>query len=732
MSFVTAWLAIAGLTAISVPILVHLLLRRRRRPIEWGAMRLLLEAVRRHRRRARIEQILLLAIRCLIVLLVGLALAEPIVSGFRSLGGGSRLVVLVIDDGLISGLQDDDGTPELERTITSAREMIDQLDSGDRVALVTTSHPPRTLTDGITANLEAVDRLLENLEPASGRSDLPGALDIANGLVREHAADAPTTVALMGSWREGSFGGGGGEDSMNDLSKITWPEDRPIQFLVNTPTQERVTMLAVSRVMMRRPVDSTRLEQPPVRTTVTVRRIGGDLEAGRSVVRIEGPGIETTPPRQVEWYPGRSEAIVEFSGRADATNAAVDGTSVINAFVDDMRLPDLARRSILVDTSRTIQVGLIDRQAFTANQAVEQVRSADWIERSLEPGSEGIVEVNRIDPASLSSRVVRGLDALVLARPDLITGTGWDIVVDFVDSGGFLLTLPPTDLQAHPWLDRMSERFDINWDVEVEVDDHQEPLELAVDQPGGSFISMLDSEIDELAAPVEVFKSLNVDPGSGDGRTLLVASDGSPILISWEPTLDRNGAIALLTTAPHLDWTTLPIKPLMVPLMQELIREGTAIGRFSTELQVGDKPRTSVNGVREFSGPGGVLVSVDQSGQAEEPLERTGQWVARDAGGTAMSMVVVNANIDAGDPTLVAEDELQSRLGVDGTWNMIELEDMASRFQEDERSRTWSLVLLAIALLLLILETAMNRWFSRSRVQDDRNGPRVSVAGGAS
>ena len=166
--------------------------------------------------------------------------------------------------------------------------------------------------------------------------------------------------------------------------------------------------------------------------------------------------------------------------------------------------------------------------------------------------------------------------------------------------------------------------------------------------------------------------------------------------------------------------------------MQELIREGTAIGRFSTELQVGDKPRTSVNGVREFSGPGGVLVSVNQSGQAEEPLERTGQWVARDAGGTAMSMVVVNANIDAGDPTLVAEDELQSRLGVDSAWNMIDLEDISSRFEEDERSRTWSLVLLAIALLLLILETAMNRWFSRSRVQDDRNGPRVSVAGGAS
>ena len=66
MTFVTAGLAIAGLLAVSIPILIHLLARQRRKPVEWAAMRFLIEAFRKHRRRLQLEQIILLAVRCLI------------------------------------------------------------------------------------------------------------------------------------------------------------------------------------------------------------------------------------------------------------------------------------------------------------------------------------------------------------------------------------------------------------------------------------------------------------------------------------------------------------------------------------------------------------------------------------------------------------------------------------------------------------------------------------------
>ncbi len=77
MTFVTAGLAIAGLAAMAVPILIHLLSRQRRRPIQWAAMRFLMEALRKHRRRLQLQQLLLLAVRCLILALLGAALARP-------------------------------------------------------------------------------------------------------------------------------------------------------------------------------------------------------------------------------------------------------------------------------------------------------------------------------------------------------------------------------------------------------------------------------------------------------------------------------------------------------------------------------------------------------------------------------------------------------------------------------------------------------------------------------
>src|SRR5436190_14259821 len=100
MTFLTSGLAVAGACAIAIPIIIHLLFRQRRKPIEWAAMRFLLEAFRKHKRRLRVEQWLLLAIRCLIPVLLGLALAQPMLQGTLIAGTrGSHAVYLIIDNG---------------------------------------------------------------------------------------------------------------------------------------------------------------------------------------------------------------------------------------------------------------------------------------------------------------------------------------------------------------------------------------------------------------------------------------------------------------------------------------------------------------------------------------------------------------------------------------------------------------------------------------------------------
>src|SRR3712207_9552056 len=85
----------------AIPIVIHILNRRRFKTVTWAAMEFLLRAMRKNRRRLRFEQWVLLATRCLVVLLLGMALARPL--GCENptmavMGGRSGVSVFVIDN----------------------------------------------------------------------------------------------------------------------------------------------------------------------------------------------------------------------------------------------------------------------------------------------------------------------------------------------------------------------------------------------------------------------------------------------------------------------------------------------------------------------------------------------------------------------------------------------------------------------------------------------------------
>jgi hypothetical protein len=72
-------LFLLGLAGVTVPLVIHLLNRVRARPVEWGAMRFLRQSLNVRRRRMLLEEALVLAVRCLIVAFLTLALARPFV-----------------------------------------------------------------------------------------------------------------------------------------------------------------------------------------------------------------------------------------------------------------------------------------------------------------------------------------------------------------------------------------------------------------------------------------------------------------------------------------------------------------------------------------------------------------------------------------------------------------------------------------------------------------------------
>src|SRR5262245_62055497 len=94
---------LAGIAAIAVPVLIHLLNRPRPRVVDWAAMEFLLEAERASRRRIQLQYWLLLLLRSLAVALVGFILARPFVSTNSSsalLPAAEFERIFVLDDSL--------------------------------------------------------------------------------------------------------------------------------------------------------------------------------------------------------------------------------------------------------------------------------------------------------------------------------------------------------------------------------------------------------------------------------------------------------------------------------------------------------------------------------------------------------------------------------------------------------------------------------------------------------
>src|SRR5690606_31937614 len=168
MSFVTLGFLIAGLGAVAVPILIHLLSRQRKKPIEWAAMRFLLEAFRKQKRRLQLEQLILLAVRCLILALLGAALARPILNAAGVLSAaGDRVVFLIIDDGLASGIEYADGETALQRQVEQAKAIINSLGPAEAVGLITAARPVQARVVPPTLDHDAVRRLLDEMKPAA-------------------------------------------------------------------------------------------------------------------------------------------------------------------------------------------------------------------------------------------------------------------------------------------------------------------------------------------------------------------------------------------------------------------------------------------------------------------------------------------------------------------------------------------------------------------------------------
>src|SRR5215472_19035201 len=166
-----------GLLAASVPILIHLLNRRKFREVHWAAMRFLLAAIRKNQRRIRIEQWLLLAIRTLIILLVVTAMAKPFLESMGVVIAGRRVHrVLVLDASLSMGYTAG-GVSRFDRAKTLAAELVKSSRPGDSLSVVLMGQPPRVVIGAPSHNLKEVEKEVADLGITHGGTDLTASFE---------------------------------------------------------------------------------------------------------------------------------------------------------------------------------------------------------------------------------------------------------------------------------------------------------------------------------------------------------------------------------------------------------------------------------------------------------------------------------------------------------------------------------------------------------------------------
>lgn len=173
-------LALIGLAAASIPLVLHLLNLRRLKTIDFGTLRFLQELQQKQVRKLKLQQLLLLIIRTLLVVFAVLALSRPTIkSSLPLLGSTSRSSVVILVDNSGSMEAADGGGPRMLQAKRAAREVFSGLRDGDEVVVLPmTGRDPERRVD-FTRTFANADEQIEALHGTGGTSSLMESLRAA-------------------------------------------------------------------------------------------------------------------------------------------------------------------------------------------------------------------------------------------------------------------------------------------------------------------------------------------------------------------------------------------------------------------------------------------------------------------------------------------------------------------------------------------------------------------------
>ncbi len=636
-----------ALPLVGLPMLIHLLARRRRDVVAWGAMRFLLEAAPRRRRVWRLRDLLLLALRALAMALIAMILAQPMIRTAWAGGGAGRDVVIVVDASMSTQQRLGRETAYEAMRATVAR-VLGELREVDRVRILLASTTDRWLVGSPQrADRELrqlVDEQLIELAAEHGTADMLRA--IRQGIDAEPAAEVNGRRVVI---------------VVSDGQAHGWHADRPARWYWLSEDD------ALPDVRVALP---TGFDQPRANLALeaisTPRHCLAAGQTARLTTTVRNAGSAASPATTLTWRRGEHVLARTAIGPLEpgqAVPAALDhtagqpGVAKLTAELDhDDALALDNRASIVLEVVDRLPVLVVDGSP----SAHPLHAAAGYLLAALGDAGQTGFEPTVIDAAALAGTRLADYQAVVLVDVPRLPEAAPAALRAYVAAGGGLLVA----------LGERVDRDHFNGQLHAQGAGVA-PLALAepvgdVDEGGleervhGSGEEhpavrlIADAQRSDLDR-VQVYRRHRFAGGEGGEVTaLLVTGDGEPVAV--EGRVGRGRVILLGLPLDH-SWSRLPLAQSFVVMVHEWLWYLSESGLTRWNLRPGEPielPAARAGASALIEGPGGLRMTLTARGDVAGVDGGGGGGGGGDAfwfgHTTGPGRYVVQTQEEAGDP----------------------------------------------------------------------------------
>ncbi len=721
-----------GFAAVAAPLAVHLIHRRRVSRLDWGAMRFLVELLKRQRRRMWIDQWFLLLLRMLLIAAVVLVLnrpaLDPVSDGSAIVRPAERVAaVILVDDSLSTGARNADGQTALEAMKSLAAAYLDGLRPGDEVSILRSSRPGLP-TDDPLYDLTAARATLTAIEPTGVATDIPLLLEAGLAQLAKHVNPATELVLLTDR----------ADDGWNEAARVRWAE---LRTRLGADDQAAVTGLrARPRVVVLVPPVGPRAENLALsglrvdRALLGIHRVVGvQVQVTHSGRRTPGPQLvrlaldgQVIEEKSVEVPLGGSTEVL-FNVSFDTP-----GSHVLEAALaggrDGLAADD--RRALAIEVAEHLDVLLVE-----GRPGRNLTGSLAFAALALDPAGDGqgLYRLERIAASDLASARLDHIRVVVLGDVAVLEPAAVAALERFIVAGGGCLVAvgPQTDVELanRSWA-RGGDGFlpcpftagegGNGGAIAQGADPSSPPATPVAEALAHPALAPFIGQASEAWRAAKVRSWLRLDVAGlppGELATLLRLDSGDPLLVERRR---GQGRVCLMTTSLDLNWTELPTQPVFVPLLRSVVASlgstvmpPRSIGAGTTLSYLPRGPLTA-GSAPVLEGPGDVVIPLERSAWegllswSSPPLAGAGIYRVRD--GAVRTWVAVTTPISESLADSAGAAARERAVAGLGARQFSEVTAVQVAFDPAARTAVelWRWVL-GVALLLLFAESFYTR-----------------------